>query len=844
MSSATAHTSLRPFSRVALGESARFRLKLLAHILFGLLVLLQSLYLVMCYITFDFFGALASPFFAWLRNDAAIAHLAYLPLLVGALLASDLGLSHLQKQHANTLIAGLLGTQLLAGLLSFFSHGTAGYFAWPLLFGPHNHSPGYAGDQVFWESFACLIPLGWICGIHISGALGREPREPLSRGTRLVPFLIAGMGSSLLYQTVARVRMTANGESFSSLALAFSLTATVTLFAALFLVVNSIRVISSRFPNPRVAQFLLHSLAAWLFMVAILRKIIFGLLAFSSRLADLYAMAFSLAVVMFGASIALHVRQRHRLTTAERVKDHAFGWTGRSLIFIAAIASFICSVELNALDWAHVLSSLAFVITAALLLCLCLMMFSRKSAMTVGLLGLLVICDIAGLVGIRKFLQHPDCAQVIEQYSTYDPSVFVVDTLFKPALRDESYVAWYKFLTDHASIRTPIEAPSVPLVTDLQPTKEHRPNIFVFVIDALRRDYVSAYNPRVTFTPRMQEFANDSVVFQNAYSAYAGTSLADPAIFSGFQQINKTYPSPLSRENNLHIMANTDGYDSYVSHNSVVAGLTAGVPGIKLMDTEEMGSIVKQLETAIQERKDSNRPIFVYTQPANVHTLYLTWHSGETEKKPHPGFDHTYASGVERVDSAFGDFIEFLKKQGLYDDSIILLTADHGESLGEMGRRSHVANVTPEVIRIPLVIHLPQRLKSAMVWNSEEVVRLRDIAPTLYYLVGHRPIKQDLMIGRPLFTLTAAEQKSPPVDHYLLMSSYEAVFGILSADQKKLFMTDAVLHRNAYYDLSTDPLALKNRATAQIVEQYQPVLKEDLENIDRFYGVPEHQLSH
>jgi arylsulfatase A-like enzyme len=161
-----------------------------------------------------------------------------------------------------------------------------------------------------------------------------------------------------------------------------------------------------------------------------------------------------------------------------------------------------------------------------------------------------------------------------------------------------------------------------------------------------------------------------------------------------------------------------------------------------------------------------------------------------------------------------------------------------------MGRTSHVANVTPEVIRVPLMIHLPQSLRSAMVWSADDVVTLRDITPTLYYLLGHRPLKTDPMIGRPLFTLTAAEQKREPVDHYLLMSSYQAVFGILSADQKKLFMTDAVLHRNSFFDLSADPLAFKNRVTADIVKQYQPVLRQDLENIDKFYNVSEQQLSH
>jgi len=485
----------------------------------------------------------------------------------------------------------------------------------------------------------------------------------------------------------------------------------------------------------------------------------------------------------------------------------------------------------------------------ALLLRCCFLLFKADSRQRAVVMTLLAVVDLASLVGLRTALQRPNIAQTIEQYSTYDPSIFVMDTLFKPALQDEKYAAWYGFLTDHASIRGVIPAPTVPLTADLKATGGYKPNIFIFVIDALRQDYVSAYNPRVSFTPHMQEFAKDSVVFRNAYSFYAGTALADPAIFAGFQQISKTFPDPLTQENNLQPMLDVDNYDCYVSFNSIVHSLYARFPRVTRLNVDQsdqldFAPIANELQEDIAARKDRSRPIFVFAQPTNVHTLFLAWHGGKAEVTPHPGFNDKYASAVERVDRTFGNFLAFLKQQGLYDDSIIIISADHGESLGEMGRVSHVSNVTPEVIRVPLIIHLPQRLRSTLVWNADDVVRLRDITPTLYYLLGHRPLNTDPMLGRPLFTLTAAEQKRAPVDHYLLMSSYQAVFGILSSDQKKLFMTDAVLHRNFYYDLNADPLAFKNRATADIVEQYQPVLRQDLENIDKFYNVSEQQLSH
>jgi hypothetical protein len=74
------------------------------------------------------------------------------------------------------------------------------------------------------------------------------------------------------------------------------------------------------------------------------------------------------------------------------------------------------------------------------------------------------------------------------------------------------------------------------------------------------------------------------------------------------------------------------------------------------------------------------------------------------------------------------------------------------------------------------------------------------------------------------------------------MSSYGAIFGVLSADRKSLFYVDATLQRNYYYDLQADPHALKNRVTAQVRDYYEQLIRQDLEKIDKFYGVSEKEL--
>jgi hypothetical protein len=69
------------------------------------------------------------------------------------------------------------------------------------------------------------------------------------------------------------------------------------------------------------------------------------------------------------------------------------------------------------------------------------------------------------------------------------------------------------------------------------------------------------------------------------------------------------------------------------------------------------------------------------------------------------------------------------------------------------------------------------------------------------------------------------------------MSSYVPVFGVLSQDRKSLFMVDATLHRNYFYDLERDPSALKNEVSPALRDKYEAILREDLLRVDRFYSV-------
>ena len=168
----------------------------------------------------------------------------------------------------------------------------------------------------------------------------------------------------------------------------------------------------------------------------------------------------------------------------------------------------------------------------------------------------------------------------------------------------------------------------------------------------------------------------------------------------------------------------------------------------------------------------------------------------------YPGFYAPYAARIQTMDVCFGEFVQFLRDEGLYDDSLIVLTSDHGDSLGEGGRWGHAYTIFPEIVRIPLVVHLPRAVREQTTCDTDAVASLVDITPTLYYLLGHRPVVSGTIFGRPLCTETPLERTATRRDSYLVVSSYGPVYGILRGNGRWLYIADGVNYTDYYYDLA------------------------------------------
>jgi len=208
------------------------------------------------------------------------------------------------------------------------------------------------------------------------------------------------------------------------------------------------------------------------------------------------------------------------------------------------------------------------------------------------------------------------------------------------------------------------------------------------VIDSLRPDYLGAYNPHVDFTPNLDALAQDSVVVRNTYTQYAGTTLSEPAIWSGALLLHAHYQQPFSRVNSLEKLAKTDGYQTMVSYDTILPEILSPSDDLVKLDTDKLWneyetcSTIEQTERALNSRSNKSRPVLFFAQPMNVHQFARNhWPTAAAANWPsQPGFVSRIAYEVHQVDTCMGRFVSYLKATGLYDYSIIVLTADHGDA--------------------------------------------------------------------------------------------------------------------------------------------------------------------
>jgi membrane-anchored protein YejM (alkaline phosphatase superfamily) len=419
----------------------------------------------------------------------------------------------------------------------------------------------------------------------------------------------------------------------------------------------------------------------------------------------------------------------------------------------------------------------------------------------------------------------------------------ILDALTPAAAADGDL---YAYLQRNTNIARDVEVK--PVNVDLAPlsgASPWRPHIFVFVVDSLRRDYLSPYNNRVDFTPGIARFAADSTTFQRAFTRYGATGLSVPSIWTGGMLLHKQYVTPFRPMNALLKLVEAERYQQWLSLDPILEAIApSNIRGEPLdaassVKDHRLCGTLENLRGRLDRLAAAGEPAFVYSLSQDIHVSAIAREgSRPIDDRPYGTFNAAYASRIRRFDDCFGRFIDDLKTRGLFEDSLIVLTADHGDSLGEEGRMGHAYTIFPEILQVPLIVHLPARQRGELNADPRAVAFTSDVTPTIYRLLGHEPARPASFFGQPLYhRRSTAPGARPQVE--VVASSYGSVYGALLDDARRLYIIDGVSFREHEYELDGTGAghALEVRAADRAAAQ--AAIRATVGDIARFFKYPQ-----
>jgi arylsulfatase A-like enzyme len=384
---------------------------------------------------------------------------------------------------------------------------------------------------------------------------------------------------------------------------------------------------------------------------------------------------------------------------------------------------------------------------------------------------------------------------------------------------------------------------SNPIMYKVEP---ERKNVVVYLIDALRPDHLSCYGYHRMTSPNIDSFAENGVMFMNAYSHASRTVESVPSIFTslytsthGVKQetmlLGDAYTTlaeamrgaglttaAFSTNVNAGLMTNVDqGFDYFYDAGPKFARKV----GMRALPEEEVSQWL---------RYHKHQPFFAYIHTCEPHApyeppeqwkgLYDEGYTGPiTGQRLGPNGFFTaetpeeirhvismYDEDVTFGDYMFGKFLEMLEREQILDNTLIFVVADHGEELYDHGWWVHAMTLYEEVIRVPMILGGDKRLPKDERRTGR--VGLIDVMPTALSWVGAE-LPNDMQ-GIDMLSDSAAGRPDP--DRVLLAENYEEGYealSILNGQLKFIYSkTDVGDPRMELYDLSSDPKELNNLA--------------------------------
>lgn len=266
------------------------------------------------------------------------------------------------------------------------------------------------------------------------------------------------------------------------------------------------------------------------------------------------------------------------------------------------------------------------------------------------------------------------------------------------------------------------------------------PPVILISIDTLRADHLSAYGYRKAPTPNIDAFGEKGTIYTQIDSQVPLTLPSHVALMTS------TYPFENRVEVNgdallpgavtLASILRANGYRTAAFIGSVVLEKRYGLDqGFDVYDSPFEGARVRR-DAALVTRaarvwleKNAGLPAFAFVHLYDLHTPY-TLPQVAVLTPTIAGYD----AELHYVDQTLGRFRDALVHDGLWDKALIVLLADHGESLGDHGETSHGYFVYESTLHVPLIVHWPAHWPGSSAGYPGRIQQpggLMDVAPTI-----------------------------------------------------------------------------------------------------------------
>jgi arylsulfatase len=386
-------------------------------------------------------------------------------------------------------------------------------------------------------------------------------------------------------------------------------------------------------------------------------------------------------------------------------------------------------------------------------------------------------------------------------------------------------------------------AASTAGVLELRPESK---NFILVTIDTLRADVLAMYGGRVA-TPTMERLASEGWTFEQAYSASMLTNPSHASIMTSlYPRDHGVYDNESGVHDDARTLAGamkraglaTAAVVNFPHLNPEVANLGQGFDSFtRALKEERRADATSRAALTALESFAPGAPFFMWVHYTDPHSPYeppadveLPVMSTKTPMsravRASPGFQrnnsyfkgafarfaHTeemvrrYLAEVEATDRGLGVLVAGLEARGLLGETVIVITADHGENLGEHEMFFHHGGLHRQTVHVPLIVYIPGQKPGRIAGLVETV----DIAPTILELAGAR--RWEPMRGKSLVDVAqghAAPREVVVSEHMLgQLLATRSKDGLLIAHKKSSSQFPSypiVAGRQDFYDLTSDP---------------------------------------